>query len=98
MEEVKKQLDTLFITNDPIFSDKVKFTGRLTVTLIEETKTHTLVKIDGLEVLGEAFWIDKAEFEKFAGAKISKKDPQKVIKFIFYWFIQIVRKLTPNDA
>lgn len=98
MEVIKKQLDTLFITNDPIFSDKVKFTGRLTVTLIEETKTHVLVKIDGLEVLGEAFWIDKAEFENFAGAKISKKDPQKVIKFIFYWFIQIVRKLTPNDA
>ena len=98
MEEIKKYLDTLYIDNDPLFSNKVKFTGRLTVTLIEETKTHALVKIDGLEVLSEAFWIDKAEFERHTQTKISAKDPQKIIQHLIYLFHTWIRKLTPRDV
>lgn len=98
MEKIKKFLDTLHIDNDPLFANKVKITGRLTVSVIEETPTHALIQIDGLELIGEAFWIEKAEYEKFAGAKISKTDPQKIIRYIIAFFVQIIRKTIPNDA
>lgn len=63
MEGIKKYFDILYIDNDFFFLDKVKFIGWLIVILVEEIKIYVLVKIDGLEVFSEAFWMNKVEFE-----------------------------------
>ncbi len=79
-------MNTLHIQNNEEQTSAL-FVGFLDIQVLETTETKFLIKLNTLDVLDSAFWIDKEQAQTE-----NKTDPSKIIR----WLLKKLNKLL-ND-